>query len=140
MERGVTGNPRDFGDPDYWIRNAEGDLAMARAQVPGASVEHHCFHAQQAAEKALKAVSVARGIPFQFTHNINTLLRDLQKHGVKVPAQVEPARDLSVYAVETRYAAIEDFSESRLDNAIKAAEVALHWAKKEIARARKEKN
>ena len=45
----MTGRVRDFDDPDYWIKNAEGDLAMASAKVPGASVEHHCFHAQQTA-------------------------------------------------------------------------------------------
>ena len=131
----MTGRVRDFDDPDYWIKNAEGDLAMARAKVPGASVEHHCFHAQQTAEKALKAVSVARGLSFQFTHNINNLLRDLQKQGVKVPDSVSVARDLSVYAVETRYVGIEDPSQTKLKEAIRAARITLNWAKKEVARA-----
>ena len=125
---------QQFGAPEYWIKSAEGDLAMARAKVRGAMVEHHCFHAQQAAEKALKAVFVAHGIPFKFTHSINVLLRDLRRHGVAFPAEIGAARDLSVYAVETRYAAIEELPESRLKDAIKAARVALKWAKKEIAR------
>jgi HEPN domain-containing protein len=39
-----------------------------------------CFHAQQAVEKALKAVLGHEGIPLQFTHNLE-LLRDLVPAG-----------------------------------------------------------
>ena len=78
----------------------------------------------------MKAVSVARGLSFQFTHNINNLLRDLQKQGVKVPDAVSVARDLSVYAVETRYVGIEDPSQTKLKEAIRAARITLNWAKR----------
>ncbi len=40
-----------------WLARAKGDLALALAPLPeGAFYEDLCFHAQQAAEKAVKAV------------------------------------------------------------------------------------
>jgi HEPN domain-containing protein len=45
------------GSAEDWLTRAEGDLALARAPLPeGAFHEDLCFHAQQAAEKSLKAV------------------------------------------------------------------------------------
>jgi HEPN domain-containing protein len=44
------------GSAEDWLARAEGDLALARAPLPqGAFYEDLCFHAQQAAEKAIKA-------------------------------------------------------------------------------------
>ena len=54
-DRGVPGSPED------WLARAEGNLAIASAPLPeGAFYEDLCFHAQQAAEKALKAAYLAR--------------------------------------------------------------------------------
>lgn len=51
-----------------WMARARGDLAIAKAPLPeGAFYEDLCFHAQQAAEKALKAVYQHHGWPFQLT-------------------------------------------------------------------------
>jgi HEPN domain-containing protein len=45
------------GSPQEWIARAKGDLALAQAPLPeGGFYEDLCFHAQQAAEKALKSV------------------------------------------------------------------------------------
>jgi len=45
------------GSSDDWLRRAKSDLAIAKAPLPdGALYEDMCFHAQQAVEKALKAV------------------------------------------------------------------------------------
>lgn len=45
------------GSPDDWLRRARSDLALAKVPLPeGALYEDLCFHAQQAAEKAIKAV------------------------------------------------------------------------------------
>ena len=44
------------GSPQEWLARAKGDLALAGAPLPpGAFYEDLCFHAQQAAEEALKA-------------------------------------------------------------------------------------
>lgn len=50
------------GSAEDWLARAKGDLAIAEAPLPeGAFYEDLCFHAQQAAEKALKAVYQCHG-------------------------------------------------------------------------------
>ena len=44
-----------------WLRQAEADLRLARHARDGAAHDWACFAAQQAAEKALKAVLMSRG-------------------------------------------------------------------------------
>ena len=130
----------DYYDPDAWIRHAKSDLALARARPRDVLPEHRCWHAQQAAEKALKAVLVSRGAEVAHTHNFNTILRALKAEGVSVPASVGVVRDLGRHAAETRYPALGEASEFRPEEEIKKARAALIWAKKEIARAKAEKN
>ena len=130
----------DFHASDYWIRHAESDLAYALANPKGVLPEHRCYHAQQAAEKAIKAVFVAREMKFKFIHDIDVLLHDLKAGGVTIPAEIEPAGDLTVYASETRYPSIEEIPESRPEEEIQKARAALKWAKKEIAQAQKQKH
>ena len=51
LDRPTPGTPKD------WLARAQGDLALAQISLPeGAYYEDLCFHAQQAAEKAIKAV------------------------------------------------------------------------------------
>jgi len=51
QDRTTPGSARD------WLARAKSDLAIARSPLPdGAFLEDLCFHSQQAAEKALKAV------------------------------------------------------------------------------------
>jgi HEPN domain-containing protein len=123
--------PTDFGKPEDWIRHAESDLALARSRTPGVLIEHRCYHAQQAAEKAIKAVFVAHKNLFPFTHNIGWLVDLLRKKGVEVPEGIARASHLSDYAAETRYPMIA-VEKSELAEAIRKAAAALEWAKKEI--------
>jgi len=51
------------GSAQDWLARARGSLALAKQPKPeGAFWEDQCFLAQQAAEKALKAVYQARGL------------------------------------------------------------------------------
>ena len=62
-------------DPMKWIEVAKADLAIAGMPLPpGGMYEQLCFHAQQAAEKSIKAVLLHQGIEFPFTHNLQLLL------------------------------------------------------------------
>jgi len=62
-----------------------------------------CFHAQQAAEKSIKAYLTAQDMDFPFIHNLEKL--------VELCAQLDPAfssikamcQELTPYAVELRY-------------------------------------
>lgn len=70
---------------------------------PAAPDEAIGFHAQQAAEKMLKAVLSARGIRFPFTHALGLLIDLLRDNSVGFPEALETIRALSPYAVDLRY-------------------------------------
>ena len=117
------------GSPEDWLRHAHSDLELARVgRATKVLLEGLSFHAQQAAEKALKAVLVAKGIPFPKTHNIRTLL-DLLPQGITLPPEVEDAASLTDYAVISRYPGdLESVEEEEYLEAIRLAEVVVHWA------------
>ena len=63
--------PDDVGSPQAWLRRAKSNLARAKQPKPAEAIwEDLCFDAQQAAEKALKAVLVSSGIDFPKSHDI----------------------------------------------------------------------
>jgi len=99
-------NEKDALDiPAQWITHAESDLRLGRlgADDPAVLREQVCFHAQQATEKALKAVLLSREIEFPYTHDIKGLLRIAETNGVAIPPAIKQASLLTPYAVETRY-------------------------------------
>lgn len=117
------------GSPEDWLRYAASDLALAQAEItPVILLESLCFHAQQAAEKALKAVLIARGISFPLTHNLKTLL-DLLPQDVLPPQEVRDAAGLTDYAVMSRYPGdLEAVTEEEHQEAVRLAEVVVQWA------------
>jgi HEPN domain-containing protein len=55
--------------PESWIIDAISDLAVAKSEATHEILlETLCFHPQQAAEKALKAVLIYSNIPVLKTH------------------------------------------------------------------------
>ena len=117
------------GSPEDWLRHARSDLELARITAPAAVLlEQLCFHAQQAAEKALKAVLVRRGIPVPRTHSIRRLL-DLVPPELSVPTTVQDAAVLTDYAVLTRYPGTpEPVSDEEFKEAVQLAEAVVSWA------------
>ena len=85
------------------MNRANSNLARARLRVPEAYLEDLCFDAQQAAEKALKAVMMSRGIDFPYTHDIACLLGVLQVDGINLPESMLSAARLTTYSVQARY-------------------------------------
>ena len=75
----------------------------ALAAAPSVALAVACFHAQQAAEKALKAVSCLRGVGFRRTHDLEELAGVLADIGLPVAATADDLRRLTPYAVEFRY-------------------------------------
>jgi HEPN domain-containing protein len=51
-------------DPREWLNRAQSNLGLARVKGNDIYLEDLCFHAQQAAEKAIKALLIKRGIEF----------------------------------------------------------------------------
>ena len=87
-----------------WLTEARSELTLARIEKPAlVSWEALCFHAQQAAEKGLKAVLVHFQVDFPRTHSIGDLIGLLEDHGHPVPGDIQGAKGLTVYAVHTRY-------------------------------------
>jgi len=113
-----------------WLRHARSDLQLARVALRARAVlpEGACFHAQQCAEKALKALLLQRGIAFPRTHSIEVLLDLLKAHGVALPNGVDEAFSLSEYAIQTRYPGEwEPITKSEAHRAIEQAGLVLAW-------------
>lgn len=101
---------------------------------PAGSYEDLCFHAQQAAEKALKAVYQRHGWRFRYIHDLKELLAGLREIGLVVPDDLEEATRLTSYAHEFRYPGVEEpVTEQEYEQAIILAENALRWAESQIA-------
>lgn len=66
------------------------------------------FHAQQAIEKALKAVLALEGIVVPRTHDLRFLLEQLDAAGVVVPEAVRAGQAMAPWAVEFRYGDVVD--------------------------------
>ncbi len=122
-----------LGSPADWLRYARSDLELARVTRPDDVLfEGLCFHAQQAAEKALKAVLIAKGVPPPKTHNIRTLL-DLLPQEVIAPQEIEDAASLTDYAVTSRYPGdFESVDEEEYKEAVRLAETVVLWAERII--------
>jgi HEPN domain-containing protein len=99
---------------------------LARVQRPTeVFIERLCFHAQQAAEKSIKAVLLANEIRFPYTHDIAKLITLVKDAGIPW----DQAADLTGYAAETRYpGSVEPVSEEDYRQAIEIAEQVLAWA------------
>ncbi len=121
------------GSPADWLRYAHSDLELARVKRPPKVLfEGLCFHAQQAVEKALKAVLIAKGVPPTKTHNIRTLL-DLLPPDVVPPEEVEDAAGLTDYAVISRYPGdFESIDEKEYKETVQLAETVVFWAERII--------
>ncbi len=129
--------PDDSGSPAAWLRHARSDLILAGTPPPnGVLFESLCFHAQQAAEKAIKAVILhrTRAEP-AFSHNLRRLARDAERSGAPAPPlAAEAAEALTQYAVLTRYPA--DMGEIEPDEwyrAVADARAVVEWAEAHIA-------
>lgn len=88
-----------------WIEYAEEDLRLARH---GLKIRSSCpykliaFHAQQCAEKYLKAFLALKQVDFPYTHNI-ALLLELCSPYAEWAKKMQMAAALTQYAVTARY-------------------------------------
>ena len=120
-------------DPREWLNRARSNLAVAKNRIPDAYLEDLCFEAQQAAEKAVKAMFVKRGIPHPYVHDLDHLLLLLEKTGEIVPDNVGKARKLTAYALITRYPGVaRPVSEQEYAEAVEIAEAVVQWAQEQL--------
>lgn len=121
---------------NQWMRRARADLAVTELiDDQRLAPEIVAFHAQQAVEKALKALLVLRQVDFPRTHDLGTLLRLCDAAGYSGIADISDIVTLTRYAVASRYPGETDAVEH--DDAQVAADRAtqvLAWVETWIAK------
>ena len=120
-----------------WLRQADADLRLARHARDGSSHDWACFAAQQAAEKALKAVLMSRGAD-AWGHTVTALLGVVTGDDV-AEELVVCAKTLDKHYIPTRYpngldaGAPTDFYTSKDSNdAIACAERLVGFARRQV--------
>jgi HEPN domain-containing protein len=126
---------RKPGTPQEWLRRAKSNLTLAsQPKLEQVYWEDLCFEAQQAAEKAIKAVLLSKGVRFRFVHDIAELLTLLEQNSVTAPETVRAAAALTDYSVESRYPGpFEPVTESEFIEALRIARSVVSWAEAQIS-------
>ncbi len=88
-----------------WVNKAESDFNTAEhlSKSGESYVYAAAFHAQQAAEKYLKALLVWHQIEFKKIHDIAALLRLASKANPDIADLLKDAENLTPYGVKYRY-------------------------------------
>lgn len=106
-----------------WIAKAQNDLLNAThtltlgARCP---TDTACFHAQQCAEKYLKALLTFRGTDFAKTHDLEALAARLRS-GPRPALSPDDLARLTRYATVTRYPGAEEIGLGEARRALAAA-------------------
>lgn len=107
-----------------WLEKADHDLITARQTLllPDGPTDTVCFHAQQASEKALKALLTFHRVSFPKVHDLVLLLDMAVTHLTDLGAFRERLAEISNYAVEARYP--DDWFEPSREEAVQSLAVA----------------
>lgn len=121
-------------DAAAWLGFAAADLDAARVLLadPGIPPRLACFHAQQAAEKALKAALVAEAIPFRKTHDLVVLV-GLAPASLAAELSGVDVLVLQPWAVDGRYPGdVTDATELEARDVIAVAEAILAVVRRHV--------
>lgn len=86
-----------------WLKKATSDLVAMRASAQAGALDAACFHAQQAAEKYLKAYLADHDREIVHTHNLFKLLAVCTDIDPTFSQLTDAAELLTPFAVEARY-------------------------------------
>ena len=120
-------------DVQEWFRFSRNDLDVAkhlRDSFHPLPIEIICYHCQQSAEKAIKALflvfEIPGGIPKK--HDLSFLLKQI-RHRVSVSDELFGYADmLNTYAAVVRYPYETRIGENSVESAILYAEAIYDWA------------
>jgi len=121
-------------DPRAWLDRARSNLIRAKREEhdPRVYLEDLCFDAQQAAEKALKALCIEHGIDFPYVHDLARLITLLEEE-TAVPEGVREAGRLTRFAILTRYPGLDDpVTPDEHERAVALAERAVAWVEAQL--------
>ena len=121
-----------------WIKKAQSDLLALEGSLQTGAYDAACFHAQQAAEKYLKALLTYQEVEFPFTHNLVKLVELCAGFDSSFRALLPEVEPLTPYAVELRYDAEfwpeKEVAEAALVSAKKVKDFVLKRLPPEVSR------
>ncbi|MCS7278983.1 MAG: HEPN domain-containing protein [Thermodesulfobacteriaceae bacterium] len=97
----MKGNLQEIANK--WLKQAEYDLEDARKAFQWGSFNLCCFLAQQAAEKAVKAILFACGCEEVWGHSVGSLLQIASNFYLQLKELLPLAKSLDKYYIPTRY-------------------------------------
>ena len=120
-----------------WLEDAEDDYAAATDLARLGRYSKACFLSQQAAEKALKALLMARVGRYERTHSVYALLLTAERSGIEVPQELkDAAEELDRHYVPSRYPNAwpwgpphAHYREKDAENCLKNAKTILEYVK-----------
>ena len=122
-----------------WLRQAERDLLQAETSKREGLHEWACFAAQQAAEKAVKALHLKYGQD-AWGRVVARLLEDLPADIAVPPDLIDKAKALDTFYIATRYpngfsegASYEHYGPLQSEEAIRYAREVVEFARAEMA-------
>jgi len=101
------------------VKAAQDEFALSDWEKnKNAPPELYGFHAQQAAEKLLKAAIIAAGVTYPLTHRLEDLIELIKDLGIPLPKEFDDLDNLTPFAVEFRYDIFPVEPEASLDKAM----------------------
>ena len=121
----------EINDPLAWVARAEEDFALARTALRRKQplTSGACFHAQQCAEKYMKALLISKSADFPKTHDLLLLNNLCSINGILFEIDPKHLNTLTDYAVRTRYPGNDPTAEDAKE-AIELAKLVRNFARK----------
>jgi HEPN domain-containing protein len=118
---------------EEWLKRARSSLGLAKSSHDDSVYyEDLCFQAQQAVEKALKALLIYHGVEPERTHNLYRLLEELEKF-VQIDDEIRTVLKLQDFAVQTRYPGeYMKVEKEEYERSVVIAENCLRWVEDRI--------
>lgn len=121
-----------------WFRQAEKDLEHAKRSATGSDFEWTCFAAQQAAEKAVKALYQSIHVD-SIGHSVSRMMQNLPRELKPPPELVERAKELDKHYIPSRYpnshpegAPMDYYTEPEAKRALEGAEEIIGFCRVKI--------
>lgn len=118
------------------MKKADRDLEVAKRELKLTDplTDIICFHAQQAAEKYMKAYLIWLDIEFQKTHDVEDLVVVVSKKDPSILKFKDSGAELSAFAVEARYPEFEEPFLIDTKNAVEIAKKFKKFIRKKISK------
>ncbi len=115
-------------EASVWLQYARENLQVAQMTLESGLLNPCLQNAQQAVEKALKAILAHRNMPLRRTHSIRELERDLRKDGLETDLSEEDCELLDSIYVSSQYPldSVLPYSRPDLATSQRCVELARH--------------